>query len=100
MSEKAFVREAKRFAQKRLEEEYGFAPGSDKIIVMAEEHVRLLGRIVVGYAEIIVNGKGYAISNSRVEQMKEAGGEEWWKESQSSRLRKRLGARKSTCGGR
>ncbi len=71
MSEKAFVMEAKRFAQKRLKEEYGFAPETNKIIVMEEEYVRMPGYILVVYAEVTVNGKHYAISNKRIDRKEE-----------------------------
>lgn len=69
MSEKAFVREAKRFAQKRLKEEYGFAPGANEIVVMEEGHARSGGYILVYYVAIAVNGKCYAINNTRIVRM-------------------------------
>lgn len=69
MSEKAFVRDAKRFAQKRLEEEYGFAPGANKIIVMEEAHTTRAGYTLFCYVAITVSGKYYAITNKNIARM-------------------------------
>ena len=69
MGEKAFVREAKRFAQQRLKEEYGFAPGANEIVVMEEAHTTRARYMLFCYVAITVNGKYYAITNKNIARM-------------------------------